>query len=379
MAIRNKVQVVIEEGAFPGTSLEIFLAVRIDKSLDEMAGTFTIDLTDVWAELGIDYEVYQGDKISIWYNGVKQFTGYVETLQMQLDKERHAVVISGREVTCDLVDCCAVNMQKGFKQIKYIDLVTHLCRPFGIKVIDKTKGKANKKFDVDASPGKTVKTIIDELGANLGIVPYTNANGDLELIVPSEALEGDIYLLQGENVYAARFMDTQKDRYSEYIATSQQPPVKGNVDIRDEMHVKYVANDVEIERYRPHQIVMNKKGDLVETKARAEWEATTRIAKSQTMEIVTTSWEYDDSGSQYTIGQQMEIDIPILRFSDVMLLSGIEKTYSADGSLASLKFVRKDAYTPAAPETKFTGKQTKVGGLLAHKSPFKAINKKSKR
>jgi hypothetical protein len=74
----------------------------------------------------------EGESCRILVDGRPVITGYVDDVAIRYDDKDHAVSVSGRDRTADLVDCSAPSVQWAGRSLPQV--AAELCRPFGIGV-----------------------------------------------------------------------------------------------------------------------------------------------------------------------------------------------------------------------------------------------------
>lgn len=338
-----KVKITVLEGAYKGQFLEGFLSVSIHKSLSYLCGTFEIDLTDIWASKGEPYPLAEGDKIQISCENKVQLTGYIEGIVLALNAHNHQVRISGREITCDLVDCTAINVQRGIHNQTLPQIAAKLCEPFGIKVRDKTNFPW-QTISLQVSPGQTVFSILEQLAKNHGVLLCTSPLGELEIFVPQSKSSSLPILKEGHNVLSAEYQSRMDQRFSIYTAVTQSKIGPKNLSPKSETQIKGGSKDVYIKRFRPLFITLEKEGKEEDALRRAKWEANSRIAKSKTLKVETNGWFVYDGGPQWEPGMIISISLPSLRFYGEMMIQSVEKTIYSEGTKVALESIRKDSY-----------------------------------
>ena len=79
--------------------------VRVVRSLERLAGSFELTLTDRWAAGDAVTVIVPGQACSLSLAGVPVITGDVDEVRPSISATAHEIRVSGRDVAGDLVDC----------------------------------------------------------------------------------------------------------------------------------------------------------------------------------------------------------------------------------------------------------------------------------
>lgn len=121
-------------GAFYGG----WKTIRIERGIEQIAGTFELSVTDRWAEQSAVRQINPGQPCEVRIDEAVVITGYVDTVAPQYDKQQHTITVSGRDKTGDLVDCSAIHKSGQWSGRKLDQIAADLCQPFGITVFRNT-------------------------------------------------------------------------------------------------------------------------------------------------------------------------------------------------------------------------------------------------
>lgn len=141
-------------------------SVRVTRGIEQIAGSFELSVTDKWSGHA-KMPIRPGDRCQVLIGAEQLIDGYVDDRLPEYSRDSHAITISGRDATGDLVDCSA-----GIKQAKGQDLLkvaAEACKPFGIKVV--ADAHTGKPFaDEYAEPGQSVFDLLSTLAGHRGVL-----------------------------------------------------------------------------------------------------------------------------------------------------------------------------------------------------------------
>ncbi|OUI85734.1 hypothetical protein HK19_06105, partial [Acetobacter persici] len=97
------------------------------------------DTTRAFEALGGDApefaRVREHDPVTIKLRGEVILKGYVDNIQLRMADSQLEAIISGRDMTGDMVDCCSNPTGPGeYRQIDLVSVVGKLASPYGIAV-----------------------------------------------------------------------------------------------------------------------------------------------------------------------------------------------------------------------------------------------------
>jgi hypothetical protein len=90
--------------------------------------------------------------------------------------------VSGRDRTCDLVDCCSYRRHGQMAgQAAFCRSLGEVCNPFGIEIVLHRRSGRALQVEITYSPGDTVMSLIRKLCRMRGLMPTSRGNGRLVL------------------------------------------------------------------------------------------------------------------------------------------------------------------------------------------------------
>ncbi len=317
--------------------------ISITRSIETIAGTFHLGLSDRWPGSAGLHPIGPGSACTLSIGGEVIITGYVDDGVPSFDPSSHVISVSGRDATGDLVDCSATNEPGEWKNRNLTQITQALCKPFEITVSAAVNvGKPFTSFRIEE--GETVFEAIERACRMRAVLPVSDGKGGLILTRASEAVRTTTGLTSGENgnVLSGGGKFSMKDRYSTIIVKGQQAGTD-YTSPTDNAEPFATATDPNVPRYRPLIVLAEDQGDAETFKQRALWEASVRRARGLQATIPVQGWRTAD-GSLWQPKTLIDTIIPELGINAEMLITSVNFTLSKQGSLSSLGLAPPKAF-----------------------------------
>jgi len=316
--------------------------VRVVRSLEALAGSFEISLTEREPGAVRPRTFTTGEQCTVQLDGETVITGYVDDVAPSYDAEQHTIRIAGRDRTADLVDCSAIHKPGEWRAQTLDVIVAELARPFGISVrILTDTGKPFARFAIEQ--GETVFEAIDRLCRMRGVLATSTPGGTLVVMRATGGARVPVTLEKGVNVISAAGRASQRERFSQYIVKGQHP---GDDLWPTEMaaHLRGTATDAGVGRYRPLLVIAE---DLTTTSSagdRAAWEANVRSARSRRPSYTVQGWRTADGGPLWAPGQTVRVVDDWIGLDRDMLVTGVQLDRSDAGTTTTLDLAIPGAF-----------------------------------
>jgi prophage tail gpP-like protein len=359
---QDNVTIALTEG---GIIYDSWKQVRIERSLTQLSGNFSISLIDKWKTQKLPWFLKPGVKVAIKIGIFPVLLGFIDRLDVDISNDDRRVEITGRDLTGDLVDSSAPTDPSEFKNITIVQLANKFALPFGIVTI----------ADVDVLPpfpkftvkqGETIFELLSRAAALRGLLLITNEIGNL-IITNRSSLSSQVRsptpLVQGSNLLSARASYDNTDRFQTYIAKGQS---EGN-EVFNGLNVTSpigTALDTGIFRPRQKTVIADGSTDFAGAQKRANWESTVRAAKSVEIEVKVQGWQKFVGGSLWKINELVSVDAGYIGVqANELLISTVSFSKSlGSGTITTLGLTRSDAYIPNQPAlTPAKDPQTQLG------------------
>ncbi len=306
--------------------------VTITRAVDAVAGSFELSLADRWVEGMTALPLAPGMRCSIRAGSDELIRGHIDAVKPSLAATQHAIRVSGRDASADLVDCAALHTPGEWRQITCSRLATALAAPFGVRV--RCEGAEGAPLAVHKiEPGETAWECLERGLRQRELMAMPGAGGEIVLVAIG-AGRATTALVQGQNVLSAEVEFDARDRFSEYRVLAQQRG-SDTVDAAGAASVVATASDPVIGRYRPHVISGETPKDGATARRRAEWEASVRAGRSVSVNVTVQGWRQGD-GSLWPLNAMCRVVLPWLRIEQDLMIGKVVHRLSSGGTTTAL-------------------------------------------
>lgn len=397
-----------------GVRFEGWKSVRIKHSIEQLAGTFTLDVSEKWPDQTEAFTIEPGAACTVSIGSDVMITGYIDVVKVKASATEHTITVEGRDKTGDLVDCSAPS--KEWLDMAFEDIANELLDPYGVALVTqvatsgagyapkkgKGKGKKGEAKSKSKAPskaaagggsklprkasnsGETVHKLLDKMAKIQGVMLISDRMGNL--MVTRAGLNGaasDVLEL-GDNLKVIDYERSFANLFSEITVKSQVNGAvaggggitDGNVNTKQsgivarlsaagggqtttrfvggkKSRASVTVSTEGVERYRPLMIVAEDQADDARCLQRAMWEAGTREGKSKRLVCDVQGWRQSD-GKIWEINTLVNMVCPWVKEDQDMLISGVEYTLDMNGgTICKLTVFAPEAYDvlPEIPQT----------------------------
>lgn len=325
------------------TKLTQFENGWVKRELDTIADSFEFQYADLRTNLNEGSPILPGDAIYIKLCGETLLTGYVDDTSVQYTADTLQLTARGRSKTGDLVDCSAIRQNGRWRDTSLLQIVTDLCKPFGIDVeVNVTGIEKFKRFAIE--PGESAADAIQRACRLRAVWATCTVDGNVLITRAATGDRASIGLEYGKNIISGERFDSWAQRHSQYF-------LKGQVPSDDQLAGRAATQlssedifDEGVDRYRPLLLVStgaDRKGDL---KRRAQWERNRRAGSGE-------RWLYRVDGYGYDVeryvgqfkskrraayrlwlpNQLVKVSDPRLEAGGELLISSVSYRWQAEG------------------------------------------------
>lgn len=340
---------------------------KIMRSLDAVSGKFELSVIDKWEASAEVWGIRPGDVCAVKVGGTPLITGYVDAVAPSYSAAAHAISISGRDKTCDLVDCSALDAE--FNGLTLAAIAKRIVKPFGLEtVVQIGTSPAFPKFAIN--PGESCWEALNRAAAQRFEVITTDGLGRVVISDVGYTSAHDA-LTEGKNIKAASASYDYSNRFSKYIIKAQQQVNGGGDPYGDEASkpaVSATTSDANVTRYRPK--IINNDTDANEGSAqeRVEYEAARRAADSTSISVTVAGWT-QSNGELWPLNSMVFVDSPRLSIKERLLISSVKFILSlAGGYETEMELTRADAYKYGRKHRR--AKKVKKGAAGLDGDPF---------
>jgi prophage tail gpP-like protein len=357
-----------------------FYRADLCHDLSELAASFELACRDelramqAWEyATGVDGTglIDWGKPVTIAIDGVPWLIGYIDDVMPDASVGQSGTVISGRDLTGDLVDCPPDPRGKHeYRDISLTELAEKLCAPFGIKVRCDTDVSPNfDKCTVEA--GETVLSILSKYAKQRGVLITTDRVGTLIITRSGQERAAADIRFPG-NVTRLRGSFSARERFSDYFvkgqseknggrrsktapldvsaeplesAPAQTPPATDDPQDVPEGAGTLVmghARDPEVTRWRPFIAMARTKATAFDAQRQAEWEMRTRRGKGDKEDY---AWpDFVANGQFWKPNTIAGVADAYSNIDRDMLVAGVRVSYGERGARSSLRMTGPEAY-----------------------------------
>jgi prophage tail gpP-like protein len=333
-------------------------SVRVTRSIESLAGSFALDVSDRWGEQSEPWPITEQDPCRVEIDGTVVIDGYIRTRRLSASATARSLSYTGRDRAADLVDCSAVLSSYTFRNLTIADFAAELARPFNVRVTVQPGLTLARRSKIMVQPGDKAYEAIAREVAEAGVLLVSDAAGGIVITRAGPGAARAASLVEGQNVLAADVEYDGSDRYHRYVVATQ---VAGTDEaFGDATRVHAEAIDEGVREARVLLIRPDRGYDVAAARRRADWEARIRAARATTVTITVLGWT-QPNGTLWPLNALCRVRCP--RTIDIdgdALISQVDHTISDAGQVSQLRLVRPDAFTPEP--TKATVKTSAAGG-----------------
>ena len=326
-----------------------WLAVNIRRSLETIADSFELSVTNRWQDQVEPRPIAAGNACDISINGETVITGYVDDVYPNYDARSHSVDVVGRSKTADLVDCSFFSGED-FKGKTFAVAAKTVCDPFGIDVVVDTDIGAPFAQTQKMEPGETVFEFLERLARYRALRLTSTVDGDL-LITRTGSERVATPLQLGVNILSASGAFSFRDRFQEYVVLGQRTGDDQSWSGANASSSGSVIDDgLSKGRYRPTLIIADGSINTDECKRQAQWHRNTRFGRSGGIVYTVSGWFHADG-----LWQPNTIVTIVDRFMDIdgeRLITEVQYILDEQGERTEIRVMPPEGFDLIAiPET----------------------------
>ena len=330
--------------AVAGARWEGWTEVRVTRSLEALCSTFSLALSERWPGQDTPRPIRTGDAAVVTLDGDTVVAGHVDEVDVQSTPDAHALAVSGRDATADLVDCSA-HTEPGEWHGETLDrIATAIAAPYGVTVrADADVGKPFAKFRIEE--GEAAWEAIERACRMRAVLGVSDGAGTLVLTSPP-AGRAAVALERGVNILSAQVTIDRRDRYGTYVVLGQQPGTDF-LGAAETAHVRATATDPGVRPERLLILLAEQSADIDAAQVRADWEASGRAARSRRVSIRTPGWRQGPDGPLWRPNLLTTVRDGTLGLDGDLLTVSVRHVLSEEtGTVTDLDLAPPDAWRP---------------------------------
>lgn len=266
-----------------------FKGGTISLGLDQLCSAFSFEYHDRrGAENPVPIE--EGDRCSLLIDDRVIMDGWVDDSDIEYDAKMYRASVTGRSLTCDLVDCTAMNRPSSWSNAPITAIIADLLNPFGIQArFNGPLGASFAKFKLEK--GEKVGDAIARLVRARGLLAYT-VGSDL-VIERAGTTTTNTVIRTGDQVLRGKRHSSLSQRFSDYhfIGQTRANDTTNGVNAAQlDGHVQ----DLAVKRYRPLLIVKGGHDSKADLGQIAVLERNQRAGKGERLPYTVRGWEREE-------------------------------------------------------------------------------------
>lgn len=324
--------------------------VEVQRSIEQMAGGFVLELTHRWPGVDVAPGLREGLPCQVLIDGEVVITGYIDQFEPDLSDTSCSIRVEGRDKTGDLVDCSAIHQGGQWREARLERIVRDIARPFGLSVVLQAgldQGAPFKSFALE--DGERAFDAIDRACRLRSVLCASTPLGEIWLGEAGDTDTG-VTLEEGVNLKRISATHSWKDRYSQIVVKSQ---TSGDNESwgPNAAQLKADARDEEIDRYRPLVVQAEHGDNRASLKDRAQWEVGVRMGRGKRGKAVVVGWRMGANGRDGGLWQpntMARVISPRMNLDMDVLIVACLFTLTEQGAVTELTFSRPEAFDQVA-------------------------------
>lgn len=317
-------------------------SVRVTRSMESLAGSFALDVSDRWADQHEPWPIAEEDPCRVEINGVTVIDGYVGQRKISSTANARTLSYTGKDRAAALVENSVELAKWTHYNVDIASFASTLAEPFGVRVSVQPGLQLGKIAKLVISPGDTAYEVIRR-AADQGVLFVSDGRGGMT--ITRAGRQRATALVEGVNIHTAEVDYDAEQRYHRYIVATQAAATdqaSGNA-----TRVRADAIDEGVRRTDRVLLIRPEKGyDLADARRRADWEARVRAARAEPVTIGVLGWT-QPNGALWPINALTRVQASrMIGVAGDMLITQAEHSISEAGRITRLRLLRPDAFEP---------------------------------
>lgn len=327
-----------------GEEFSGFKGGEVSLGLDQLCSSFSLDYHDRRGTKN-PVPIEDGDRCTLLIDDVVVMDGWVGSSDVEYDAKTYRASVTGRSLTCDLVDCTAAVRRNASVRTSWTNaalsaIVGDLINPFGVQARYVGNMGANfSKFRVNK--GERVADAITRLIRARGMVAYTVGS---DLVVARAGAETTQTVIRlGDQILRGKRHTSQDERFSDYYFKGQTratDTVNGVNAAQLDGHVE----DRGVTRYRPMMVVKGGQDSKADLGQLAVLERNQRAGRGERLTYTLRGWMRNEGLWEPNI--RVRVVDAMLNVDCEMLVVNVRYRFGPrdPGFVTELELTRPEAY-----------------------------------
>ncbi len=317
--------------------------LRVTRGIDRCVGDFDIAVMGRWAPQDLPWQILPFMPTTLMVGPDVLVTGYVDTVAPAFGPDQHAVRVTGRSKTEDLVDCTPDIAGGQYAGYPFEAICRAIAAMFGIGVVVETTLAGSVVADATIERGETAFRFLERLGRMAGVLLTDNAAGELVLTTAGSA-QASGRIAQGENILHAQATISGAKRFSEYVVKAQHGLCGGVTSVLTQQEA--TARDSLVPRFRPKVVLGETQMTQAQLQARVNWMCRYSAGQATKATVAVQGWRQPD-GSLWTANQIVPVSSTLLGVDQDLLVAQVEFSLTAQaGSTTTMTLGPVEGYAP---------------------------------
>ncbi len=334
-------------------------SVRVTRSIESIAGSFALDVSDRWDGDEEPWPIAEEDPCRVEIDGAVVIDGYVDKRGLSASADSRTLSYTGRDRAAALVDSSLVLKQWTYRNLTLAEFASTLAKPFGVKVSVQAGLVLPKRSKIVVEPGDKAYEAIAGEAAQDGVLLVSDGAGGIMITRSGTARAAS--LVEGENIKEASVEYDGTDRYRRYVVATQS--ARPDEAAGEATRIQAEATDEGVRRTDRVLLIRPDKGcSVTDARKRADWEARIRAARAETVTVAVQGWK-QPSGALWPLNALTRVSASrLIGVDGDMLISQVEHSIGEGGKVTQLRLVRPDAFTPEPKATVKSPTKSATGG-----------------
>jgi prophage tail gpP-like protein len=325
-------------------------AVSVTRSMESIAGSFQLEVSDRWAARAESWPIREEDSCLVQIDGETVIDGFVDVRSPALAAQQVNLAYSGKDRSSSLVECSGIvtgaDSSKNkwvYRNVSVLEFCQAIAKPFGVPVSLQPGLTLAKLPQLVAHPGDDAFEMMSKAANDDGVLLVSDGHGGV--VITRRGTTSATALVQGVNVMGAAGSFDMTDRFYRYLIASQVPGTED--ESGEQANVIAEAFDLDVRRRNRVKLIRPEKNyNRADAKRRADWESRVRAAKSARFQVTVQGWRQTSSNELWPINALVPVEIPRIGLHGEMLISQAQYTVAESGRVTVLQLVRPDAFEP---------------------------------
>lgn len=327
-----------------GRIYEGWTQIQVERSIESLAGTFSMTVHDRWGSLDEPWPIREEDECEVKIDDTTLLKGFVDRRSLSLSAQNRAINVSGRDLAAVLVDASVPAGPWTLRNQPVSMIARHLAKPYGITVNVAPGLSLPTQEKIVIRPGETPNGVLQPILQRVGVLAVSDGAGGI-LLTRSGTARAEA-VVEGQNLFAADVEYDASERFRKYVVLAQtrSKDDKGQ-------KVRAEAVDLGVRRANRTLIIRPERGQKTsEARAQADWEARIRAARSETVSVTMQGWQ-QSSGEVWPVNALVDVRIPALGVAGQLLIVSAAYSLDTGGSFTRIRLMRPDAFASSTAAT----------------------------